>query len=511
MTRPDPVVLAIDIGTTSTKAGAYTPAGDLVATASAGYTLETPHPGYAVQDPEQILDAVYTAARAVVAEVGADRVAGISFSSAMHSLLGLDHRSRPLTPVITWGDTRADRQAEVLRAGTRGLGLHRRTGTPVHPMSPLCKLIWFREAEPKLHEKVPFWAGVKDWVLVRMCGALVVDHSLASCSGLLNIHTLDWDDEALALAGISPEQLPELVPTRHVLDGLTDEAVERTGLPAGTPVVVGAGDGPLANLGVGAVRPGVAACSIGTSGALRVAVDHPAVDPQGGVFCYALTEDRWVVGGAINNGGATLDWVRDLLAPELSRGDEAELLALAARAKPGSGGLIMLPYLLSERAPHWSALPKGAYVGLTRAHRREHLIRAAIEGVCLQLSLVLGSMRAAGLDVTQIRATGGVTRSDLWRQILACALDTTLDFAEGQEGSGFGAALLGMEALGLIESIDVAAEMIPVRERVRPEPATAAVYRQVQPIFDELYGHLVPTYQSLRRLAPSLPIELEED
>lgn len=509
MHTPDPVVLAIDIGTTSTKAGAYTPSGDPVATASAGYPLETPHPGHAVQDPERILEAVYTATAAVVAEVGADRVAGISFSSAMHSLVGLDHRFRPRTPVITWGDTRADRQAEVLRAGTRGIGLHRRTGTPVHPMSPLCKLIWFREAEPKLHERMAFWVGVKDWVLVRMCGALVVDHSLASSSGLLDIHTLDWDDEALSLAGISPEQLPELVPTRHVLPQLTAEAVDRLGLAESTPVVVGAGDGPLANLGVGAVRPGVAACSIGTSGALRVAVERPAVDPQGGVFCYALTEDRWVVGGAINNGGATLDWVRELLAPELGRGDETELLALAARAKPGSGGLVMLPYLLSERAPHWSALPKGAYVGLTRAHRREHMIRAAIEGVCLQLSLVLGSMRAAGLDVTQIRATGGVTRSGLWRQILACALDIPLDFAEGQEGSGFGAALLGMEALGLIESIDVAAEMIPVRERVRPEPAAAAVYRSIQPVFDELYGSLESTYRSLRRLSPSLPIDLD--
>ena len=511
MTDPHPLVLAIDVGTTSTKAGAYGVDGELVATASYGYPLDTPHPGYAVQDPELILEAVYAAAHDVVAAVGADRVAGVSFSSAMHSLLGLDHRYRPLTPVITWGDTRADRQAEALRAGARGLDLHRRTGTPVHPMSPLCKLIWFREVEPKLHERVPFWAGVKDWLLVRMCGALVIDHSLASCSGLMNIHTLEWDDEALALAGISAEHLPELVPTRHILRGLTPEAVGRRGLPADTPVVVGAGDGPLANLGVGAVRPGVAACSIGTSGALRVGVDRPTVDPRGGVFCYALTEDRWVVGGAINNGGATLDWVRDILAPELSRGDEAELLDLAARAQPGSGGLIMLPYLLSERAPHWSALPTGAYVGLTRGHQREHMIRAAIEGVCLQLSLVLGSMRAAGLEITQIRATGGATRSDLWRRILACALETTLDFAEGQEGSGFGAALLGMEALGLIDSIDIAAEMIPVRESVRPDPAIAAVYRLIRPVFDELYDQLLPTYRSLRRLTPSLPRELVGD
>lgn len=508
MTGSAPVVLALDLGTTSTKAVAYTPDGILVASASSGYPLYTPHPGHAVQEPEEILAAVYAAAAEVVAEVGVERIVGVSFSSAMHSVVGLDALYRPMTPVVTWGDTRADLQAEALRAGTRGVELHRRTGTPVHPMSPLCKLVWFREVEPKLHERVAFWAGIKDWLLVRMCGALVIDHSLASATGLMNIHTLEWDAEALAIAGVTPEQLPELVPTRRVLPGLTEEAAQAIGLPVDTPVVVGAGDGPLANLGVGAVRPGVAACSIGTSGALRVGVDRPAVDPQGGVFCYALTEDRWVVGGAINNGGATLDWVRTLLAPELEKGSESELLALAARARPGSGGLIMLPYLLSERAPHWSALPKGAYVGLTRAHSREHLIRSALEGVCLQLGLVLNSMRAAGLEITQVRATGGVTRNELWREVLACALATRVDFAEGQEGSGFGAALLGMEALGLIASIDVAADMIPIRDSVMPDPATTAVYRQIQPIFEELYTHLVPTFASLRRLAPSLPIDL---
>jgi len=505
------VVIGLDLGTTSTKAVAFTPDGSQLAQASHGYELQTPHPGYAVQDPQQILAAAYRAVADVAREVGADRVRGISFSSAMHSLMGLGPLYEPMTPVITWGDTRAAPQAERLRGGVSGLALHRRTGTPIHPMSPLTKLIWFREMEPKLHESVAFWVGIKDWVLVHMCGALVIDHSLASGTGLMDIHQLAWDAEALALAGVSPEQLPELVRTRDVLPGLTPEAAEAMGLPETLEVVVGAGDGPLANLGVGAVRPGVAACSIGTSGALRVGVDRPAVDPQGGVFCYALTEDRWVVGGAINNGGATLGWARGIFAPELGEGSEAELLELAARAQPGSGGLIMLPYLLSERAPHWSALPTGAYLGLTRGHRREHLLRASVEGVCLQLALVLQSMRAAGLDVTHVRATGGVTRNDLWRGVLAAALGMTVDFAEGQEGSSFGAALLGMEALGLIDSIDIVDELIPVEDSVRPEPRALAVYSQLLPVFAELYTHLVPTFQSLRRLAPNLPLDLLDE
>lgn len=505
----DRVVIGVDLGTTATKAVAFRTDGTTVASHSAGYPLDEPHPGHAVQDPRLILAAVLESVREVVAQVGAERVAGLAFSSAMHSLIGLSPDYEPLTPVVTWADTRASVQAERLRASVGGLGLHRRTGTPVHPMSPLPKLVWFREQEPKLCEGVGFWAGIKEFVLVRMCGALVMDHSIASSTGLMNMHTLAWDDEALSVAGVLPEQLPEIVATTTVLPGLTDEAAIATGLPSSTPVVVGAGDGPLANLGVGAVEPGVAACSIGTSGALRVAVDRPAVDPLGGVFCYAITADRWVVGGAINNGGVVLGWAGDALAPDLSEPPEDELLALAAKAQPGSGGLLMLPYLLSERAPHWSSLPRGAYVGLTRAHRREHLVRAALEGVCLQLAVVLSSMRAAGLEITHIRATGGVMRSPLWRQMLADTFGMPVELAQGQEGSGFGAALLGMEALGLIDSIDVAADMVTIEQTVHPRPRDAAVYAALLPVFTELYDALVPAFTSLRRLAPLLPVDFD--
>jgi gluconokinase len=502
----DGVVVGVDLGTTSTKAVAFDTSGREVASASAGYPLDEPHPGWAEQDPERILAAVLTSVHDVVSEVDGP-IAGLSFSSAMHTLIGLDPGGAPLTPSLSWADSRSAAQAERLRAAAGGLALHRRTGTPLHPMAPLPKLVWFHEQQQKLFEQVAFWVGIKDFVLSRMCDALVTDHSLASGTGLMDITTLSWDTEALQLAGIEPEQLPELVPTTTVLPGLSAGVADRVGLPAGTPVVVGAGDGPLANLGLGAVDPGVAACSIGTSGALRVMVEKPAVDPLGGVFCYALTEDRWVVGGAINNGGIVLDWAGRALAPDLGDDPAAALLDLAGQVPPGAGALIMLPYLLSERAPHWSALPRGAYIGLTREHRREHLVRAAIEGVCQQLALVLQSMRAAGNEVRQVRATGGFARSPLWRQILADTLGMDVQFPAGHEGSGFGAALLGMQALGLVESIAVAADLVQIEDTVHPDPAAAGVYASLRPVFAELYDALVPTFRSLRRLGPQLPLD----
>ncbi|RLP95015.1 carbohydrate kinase [Micromonospora sp. CV4] len=500
------MVVGVDIGTTSTKTVAYDTGGRQLATQSVGYPLDGPQPGYAEQDPQLILDAVLESIRAVVAEL-TEPVDALSFGSAMHSLIGLDAAGSPLTPSVTWADARATRQAERLRAVPSGLALHRRTGTPMHPMSPLPKLLWFAEQEPKLFERVAHWVGIKDWVLLRLCDALVTDHSVASATGLMDIHRLEWDSEALTIAGITEEQLPQLVSTTTVLPGITPQAAAATGLPQRTPVVVGAGDGPLANLGLGAVQPGMVACTIGTSGAMRVMVERPGVDPLGGVFCYALTEDRWVVGGAINNGGIVLRWAGEALAPDLGERSEEELVALAARAPVGSGGLIMLPYLHSERAPHWSALPRGAYVGLTHSHRREHLIRAALEGVCQQLALVLNSVRAAGNEVREIRAGGGFARSGLWRQMLADVLGLPVSFPAGPEGSGFGAALLGMQALGMIPSIDVATDLARIEETVRPDAAAAATYASLLPLFAELYDALAPTFFSMRRLAPGLPTE----
>jgi gluconokinase len=234
-------------------------------------------------------------------------------------------------------------------------------------------------------------------------------------------------------------------------------------------------------------------------------VAQPAVDRARHLFCYALTPGRWVVGGAINNGGVVLEWLGAAVAPDLGPHAAEELLALAEEVPAGSDGLVMLPYLLGERAPHWSTLARGAYVGLRHRHGRGHLVRAALEGVCLQLAVVLAAMRDAGNVVHEIRATGGFARSALWRQMLADALGMPVGFSPGPEGSAFGAALLGMEALGLVESIDRAADLVAIDAVVEPEPRAAAVYAELLPTFADLYDALGPTFRSLAEVAPYQP------
>lgn len=491
-------VVGIDIGTTSAKAGAFDADGRETGAAEVAYPLLEPEPGWAVQEPDVVVDAVVQAAREAIAAAGHD-VAGLSFSTALHSLVALDAHDRPLTDILTWADGRAVPQAERLRR--EHPGLHGATGTPLHPMSPLTKLVWFRENEPETFERAARWVGVKELVVHRLTGEWVTDHSTASATGLLELGTLEYHEEALEVAGVTADQLPRVAPTKHTMS-LSAGGAKALGCSRDLPLVLGAGDGPLANLGVGAVRPGVAACSIGTSGALRLMVERPVIDERRRLFCYALTEDRWVVGGAINNGGVVLQWAHDALAPELGDDDdpEATLMDLAAQAPPGSDGLLMLPYLLSERAPHWSTLARGAYVGLTRAHRREHLVRAAIEGVCLQMALVHASLREAGNTISEIRATGGFARSDLWRQMLCDTLGQPVGFPEGHQGSGFGAALLGMEALGEIGSFDRAAELIGIDEVREPDPGAAETYTKILPVFDGLYDALGDAFLQLRDL-----------
>jgi gluconokinase len=488
-----PVVLGVDVGTTAVKTGAFDAAGRELASASGAYPLHEPHPGFAEQDSIEIVEATLATIRAVAAaahEHGTE-IAGLCFSAAMHGLVALDARDRPLSRLVTWADTRAFAQAERLAA--EHSELHVRTGTPLHPMAPLSKLLWFREHDPELWGAARRWVGIKELIVAHLADEWLIDHSCASGTGLLALATLDWDPEALELAGVTPNQLSALVPVTAVAP-LSQAGAQATGLAPGTPLVIGAGDGPLANLGLGAVLPGALACSIGTSGALRLMVPRAVVDPEHRLFCYAFLPERWLVGGAINNGGAVLEW----LSRVLGEADLDRLLAEAAAVPAGSDGLVMLPYLLSERAPHWSALPLGAYVGLKHSHARGHLVRAALEGVCQQLALVLASMRAAGNEVREVRATGGFARSPLWRQLLCDVLGVPIGFAGREQGAAFGAALLGMAALGAISSIEVAATIVRIDEQLSPDPAAASSYERGLRSFDDLYRELTPAFRRLR-------------
>ncbi|MEO0409445.1 MAG: gluconokinase, partial [Cyanobacteria bacterium P01_A01_bin.135] len=294
-------IIGVDIGTTSTKTIVFASNGTPVAEKSVGYPLLSPQPEVQEQDPEQIYEAVVHSVNAVVTQSSCQRsLLGISFSTAMHTLIAVGSGGALLTRSITWADRRSGPWLETLRQRCDAHALYHRIGVPLHPMLPLVKLLWLREAQPEIFEQAAKFISIKEYILHRWFGEFVVDRSIANATGLFNIHTLDWDEEALSLAGITGDRLSRLVPTTHLLQGMAAEPAAAMGVAADIPVVVGASDGALANLGVGA-QPGEVTVTVGTSGAVRASATRPKTDPEERLFCYLLTPDRWVIGGATNN------------------------------------------------------------------------------------------------------------------------------------------------------------------------------------------------------------------
>jgi gluconokinase len=490
---PRPAVIGLDLGTSRVKAVAFEPCGQALSAHAVEVAIASPAPGRAEQDPDELVSAAAQVTAAVVDDLTAQghRVMGLGLSAAMHSLLALDRAGRPLVPLLVFADNRAAEQARQLAALPEGVELARRTGTPLHAMSPLAKLRWFAQQDPQTAERARWWVSAKEYLLRQLCEVDVVDHSIASATGLFNLVDAVWDEEALVLAGITPALLSAPLPTTTVLPlrwaGL--------GLPAGTPVVIGASDGCLATLGVGATAAGVAAVTVGTSGAIRMIMNHPGVDPRARLFCYELTRAHWVVGGPISSGGIVLRWARDKLFPQLSQaaGHEAyvQFDELAAAAPPGADGLICLPYLLGERAPLWEADLRGAFVGLAVGHGQGHVLRALLEGVAFQLATVLELVEGLSDPVAALRADGGFTQSRLWLQIMADVLGRPLELARTVEGACRGAALLTLQALGFADAFALAS-VTPIERTVRPDPATAAAYREGLERFvktrDQLFG-----------------------
>ncbi|MGD7007273.1 gluconokinase [Metabacillus sp. 84] len=508
-------MLGIDIGTTSTKAVLFTEAGEVNQQENIGYPLHTPDISTAEQDPEEMFQAVMEAASNIMRRHPDKHVSFVSFSSAMHSVIAMDEHDQPLTPCITWADNRSEAWARKIKNELNGHEIYRRTGTPIHPMSPLSKIAWMVHEFPERAKKTKKYIGIKEYVFKKFFGQYVIDHSLASAMGMLNLENLDWDEEALAIAGVSRDHLSEPVPTTTIFRNCDPDLAKQIGLDPDTPFVIGASDGVLSNLGVNAIKKGEIAVTIGTSGAIRTIIDKPQTDDKGRIFCYALTKDHWVIGGPVNSGGMVLRWIRDEFASSeietakrLGIDPYDVLTKIAERVRPGSDGLLFHPYLAGERAPLWNPDVRGSFFGLTMSHKKEHMIRAALEGVIYNLYTVfLALTECMDGPVTRIQATGGFARSEVWRQMMADIFESEVAVPESYESSCLGACILGLYATGAIQSLDEAADRIGSTSRHTPKEEAAREYRQLVPIFihlsralEEDYGRIAQYQRNITRL-----------
>ncbi|MCB0561648.1 MAG: gluconokinase [Lewinellaceae bacterium] len=447
MKADTPYFVGIDIGTTSTKAMALTLEGKTLALERASTPTLSPQAGFQEQEPEALLQAVMEVLKKLARQLVAPPAA-MGMSCAMHSLIAADEAGAPLTNALLWSDRRSEKQAERLKGTAEGRGFYKTCGTPIHPMSPLCKIRWMQEESSGIFQRTARFLSIKDYVLQRLCGECRADISLASATGLMDIRELNWRPEALAYAGIEEAQLPRLASPTHTLVVNTEK------LPArfrGVPIALGGSDGCLANLGSLALSPEELVLTIGTSGALRATRSEPIIDEDKQIFNYRLDEEWFVCGGAINNGGITYQWLSELLGP-------GRLPEQAASGLPaGAGGLLFLPYLLGERAPIWDANASGAFIGVRRHHGPAHFHRAVLEGVAFSLYHIFRGMPAAARQIT---ANGGFTHSPLWIQIVADVFGLPVATDEQEEASARGAAFVAMKAAGAIKDYR---ELLPLK------------------------------------------------
>lgn len=499
-------VIGVDMGTTSTKAVLFKKDGTVIDRAAADYPLMSPTPDTAEQEPEAIFAAVVMTIKDVVKSSGVDPadVLCVSFSSAMHSVIAVDQEGNLLTKCITWADNRSAGWAEKIKKELGGHEIYMRTGTPIHPMSPLSKITWLRHEKQAIFEKAYKFISIKEYVFYRLFNQYVIDYSIASATGLFNLEKLAWDKGALEVAGIQAEQLSTPVPTTYKMVGLNPEYAKEMNLAQETPFIVGASDGVLSNLGVNAIEPGVVAVTVGTSGAIRAVTNKPVTDPKGRIFCYALTENHWVIGGPVNNGGMILRWARDQLA--VTQSEEAKrtgknpydaLSEMAGSVPPGAEGLIFHPYLAGERAPLWDANARGSFFGLGLHHQKKHLIRAVMEGVVFNLYTVLLALEELIGQPTRIHATGGFSRSSLWRQMMADIFNQELFVPESFESSCLGAVILGLYSVGEVDSLDVVKDMVGSDHHHVPNEKNVEIYQEMIPMFISLSRLLTDQYAEM--------------
>jgi xylulokinase len=488
-------VIGIDSSTTATKAILVDPRGTVLGVGSSSYDYQIPHPLWSEQDPRLWWEATIAAVRQVMREQGvaAGEVEAVGLTGQMHGSVLLDDEGEVVRPAILWNDQRTAAECDEIRRLVGPERLIEVTGNDALTGFTAPKLLWVRRHEPDNWAKVRHVLLPKDYVRYRLTDGFAVDVADGSGTILFDLAARSWSPEMLAALHLDPSLLPPTYEGPAVTGTVTESAAEATGLRAGTPVVAGGGDQSANAVGVGAVSPGVVALSLGTSGVVFATTAGPSIEARGRVhaFCHAVP-GRWHMMGVMLSAAGSLRWLREALAPSLSFD---YLVAGAAKVAPGSDGLLFLPYLTGERTPHPDPLARGAFVGLTVRHDLRHLTRAVLEGVAFGLRDGLDLMTQAGVPVpSQIRASGGGTRSQLWRQILADVLEAEIATVSTEEGAAFGASLLAAVGAGWFATIEEAAATAVVVNPGADPTGLAATYREAHDRFRQLYPALAPTF-----------------
>lgn len=501
-------VIAHDLGTTGNKATLYDREGTLVGSAFYGYETEYARPGWAEQNPEDWWQAVCASTRELLAKTGVPKheIACVTFSGQMMGCVPLDRNARPLAKGIIWADTRSVAQEQWLRERIDPEDVYRITGHRLSASYSLAKILWLRQNRPDIYRDAYRFVHVKDAITARLTGVFVTEPSDGSSMNLYDINRWQWSERLIEAAEIDAEKLPEVRRSIDIAGEIRPEVADEVGLLAGTPVVLGGGDGPCAAIGAGVVREGQAYAYIGSSSWIGIATPRPVFDPTLRTFTFAhLIPEMLTPTGTMQAAGASYQWARNQLAPlEVmaayeQKADVYELMNAAAEQSPiGARGLIYLPYLLGERSPRWNPLARGAFIGLTMRHTQADMLRAVLEGVTLNLRVIMDCFTAQGVSIEKIRVIGGGAKGRFWNQMMADVFGVPVHRpAILGEAPSMGAAVAGGIGVGLYTDWEMAERMNPDSEIIEPRPEAVARYAELLPVFEAAYQQLTPVYDML--------------
>ena len=495
-------IIAHDLGTSGNKAVLYEKNGNVKQSTQYAYQTFYPHPGFVEQRAEDWWKAVCETTRQLllISGVSATEIEAITFSAQMMGCLPVDRQGKPLRNMIIWADTRATEQEAWMKKQISMEEVYRITGHRISASYTAAKLLWIKENEPDLYQKAYKILQAKDYLIYRLTGKMVTDYSDASGTNLFDLVNKKWCQKLLEAWGIDEERLPNPYPSTAIAGGLTKEAAAETSLLAGTPVVIGGGDGSCACVGAGVVEEGSAYNVLGTSSWISIASRTPLFDQEMRTFNWVhLDPEYYTPCGTMQAAGYSYSWYRDNFCTQ-DREKDQYLNDLVLQSTPGGGGLIYLPYLLGERSPRWDSAARGAFIGMNANTTNTEMTRAVMEGVAFNLRLILEALDRED-KIAQIRMIGGGANGKAWLQILADIWNKPIDIPVYlSEATSLGAAICAGVGIGMYPDFKVVHQINSIRETIQPNAKSKSCYDRLYEIFNLSYQQLKPIYQQLQEV-----------
>jgi gluconokinase len=499
-------IISVEIGTNAVRIVAFNFLGKELASMKGAYPTFHTQADFSEQDPEQIFITMLYVLKNLLTEHVHTKGLAVSrlvFSSSMHSLLSVDKHGSPIGNAITWADNRGKQEAMELKESKIGKKIYDSTGTPIHPMSPLVKISWTRHHAKDRFDQASKFLSLKSYIIFQLTGDYVIDYSLASAMGLLNIHTLEWDDNALGYAGISANKLASLVPVFHSNFKIKKEYQKLLGLGSRTKIITGSSDGCLATLGSGVLGNNKAIISIEDSGAVRMEGKKVIKDPKQRFFNYILTEGHYVSGGPTNNGNLVFEWFAKQFG-NFNRPYDMDmtmenLLHEAARVQAGSNGLLFLPYLLGERAPIWNPSARGVYFGINIKHEKQHMLRATLEGILYQIYYI-GKTLQEHKKFDSLVVHGSFATIPFITQIIADMFNMNVSSKTSSDRLAFGSFLLAATELGIYKNLEESVQAVQLPDEFTPRKSEHETYMKFFPLFERLSTKLQDEFIEISNL-----------